>query len=71
MPELVSRLSELVADELVTLELKIPQTRADLIARLHREADIRNTEYIDNDVCMRVRLSPKAASAYRDFVLPV
>jgi len=71
MPELVSRLSELVADDLVTLELKIPQTRADLIARLHREADIRNTEYIDNDVCMRVRLSPKAASAYRDFVLPV
>jgi GTP-binding protein HflX len=71
MPELVSRLSELVADDLVTLELKIPQTRADLIARLHREADIRNTEYIDNDVCMRVRLSPKAAAAYRDFVLPV
>ena len=71
MPELVSRLSELVADDLITLELRIPQNRAELIARLHREADIRSTEYIDNDVFLRARLSPKAASAYRDFVLPV
>ena len=68
MPELISRLSELVADDLITLELRIPQNRADLIARLHREADIRSTEYIDNDVFLRARLSPKSASAYRDFV---
>lgn len=71
MPELVSRLSELVADDLITLELRIPQHRADLIARLHRESDIRYTEYIDNDVFLRARLSPKAASAYRDFATQV
>jgi GTP-binding protein HflX len=65
--ELVSRISEFVADDLVTMELQIPQSRADLIARLHREADIRHSEYIDNDVRLRVRLAPKAASAYSTF----
>jgi GTP-binding protein HflX len=65
--ELVSRISEFVADDLVTMELQIPQSRADLIARLHREADIRHSEYINNDVRLRVRLAPKAASAYSAF----
>ena len=67
MPELVNRLSELVADDLITVELRIPQTRADLIARLHREADIRHTEYIDNDVLLRARISPRVAVAYSSF----
>jgi len=67
MPELVNRLSELVADDLITVELRIPQTRADLIARLHREADIRHTEYIDNDVLLRARISPRVAAAYSSF----
>ena len=67
LEELVSRISEFVADDLITLELQIPQSRADLIARLHREADIRHSEYIDNDVRLRVRLAPKAASAYSTF----
>ena len=69
MPDLISRLSELVADDLMTLELQIPQTRADLIARLHREADIRHTEYIENDVHFRARISPRNAAAYREFVI--
>ena len=67
LEELVSRISEFVADDLVTLELQIPQSRADLIARLHREADIRHSEYIDNDVLLRVRLAPRAANAYSAF----
>ena len=67
LEELVSRIGEFVADDLQTLELRIPQSRADLIARLHREGDIRHSEYIDNDVQMRVRLAPKAAAAYTAF----
>jgi GTP-binding protein HflX len=67
MKELVSRISEFVADDLVTLELKIPQLRADLIARLHRDADIRHSEYIDNDVYLRVRIAPRSAKAYEGF----
>lgn len=67
LQELVSRISEFVADDLLTLELQIPQSRADLIARLHREGDIRHSEYVGNDVRLRVRLTPKAAAAYSVF----
>ena len=67
MPELVSRIGEFVADELLTVELRIPQSRSDLLARLHREADIRSTDYIGNDVRMRARLSPRAALAFAPF----
>jgi GTP-binding protein HflX len=67
LPELVARISEFVADDLVTLELRIPQSRADLIARLHRDADIRHTEYEGNDVLLRVRLAPRAAASYAEF----
>jgi GTP-binding protein HflX len=67
LEELVSRIGEFVADDLQTLELRIPQSRADLIARLHREGDIRHSEYVDNDIQMRVRLAPKAAAAYTAF----
>jgi GTP-binding protein HflX len=67
LPELIARISEFVADDLITLELRIPQSRADLIARLHRDADIRHTEYEGNDVRLRVRLAPRAAAAYAEF----
>jgi GTP-binding protein HflX len=65
--DLVARISEFVADDLLTVELRIPQSRADLIARLHRDADIRHTEYEGNDVLLRARLAPRAAKAYEDF----
>ena len=69
MPELVARIGEFVADELLTVELRIPQNRSDLIAKLHREADIRSTEYDGNDVCIRARLSPRASISYQSFVV--
>jgi len=64
---LVERIAEFVADDLVTLELRIPQSRSDLIARLHRDADIRHSEYEGNEVLLRVRVPPRAARAYADF----
>ena len=64
---LVERIAEFVADDLVTLELRIPQSRSDLIARLHRDADIRRSDYEGNDVRLRVRVTPRAAKAYADF----
>jgi GTP-binding protein HflX len=66
---LVERIAEFVADDLVTLELRIPQSRADLIARLHRDADIRHSDYEGNDVRLRVRVTPRAARAYSEFLV--
>ena len=71
MEELISRISELVADDLVTMELRIPQSRADLVARLHREADIRHTAYDGDDVVLRARLSPRAAAEFKPFERPL
>ena len=67
LSDLVARISEFVADDLLTMELRIPQSRADLIARLHRDADIRHTEYEGNDVRLRVRLAPRAAQSFAAF----
>jgi GTP-binding protein HflX len=64
---LVERISEFVADDLMTLELRIPQSRSDLIARLHRDADIRHSDYEGNDVRLRVRVAPRAAGAFAEF----
>lgn len=67
MKELVSRIGEFVADDLVTLELRIPQSRADLVARLHREADVRHSAYEGNDVLLRARLTSRAATAFAPY----
>lgn len=67
LPELIDRIGEFVADDLETLELAIPHERADLAARLHREGDVRESEYRDTHVLLRVRLNPRAAAAYRAF----
>ena len=71
MQELTSRIGELVADDLVTMELRIPQSRADLVARLHRDADIRYTAYDGDDVVLRARLPPRAASELKSFECPL
>jgi hypothetical protein len=38
-----------------------------LIARLHRDADIRHSDYEGNDVRLRVRVTPRAAGAFAEF----
>lgn len=67
LPELVARIAEFVGGDLLGIELRIPQSRADLIARLHREADLRSTEYDGNDVILRVRLPQRLMSEFTPF----
>ncbi|CAN5581308.1 GTPase HflX [soil metagenome] len=47
MGELVERISEFVARGTMTLELRLPAERADLLARLHREGTVSDVEYED------------------------
>jgi GTP-binding protein HflX len=67
LDDLISRISAMAAGGLETLELRIPQSRADLIARLHREADIRHTSYEGDIVHLRARLSPRLAATLQPF----
>ena len=45
MEELIERISEFVARGTMTIELKLPATRADLLARLHRDGTVRDVQY--------------------------
>jgi GTP-binding protein HflX len=45
MGELVERISEFVAKGTMTVELRLPAARADLLARLHRDGTVREVKY--------------------------
>ncbi|MEP6810699.1 MAG: GTPase HflX, partial [Chthoniobacterales bacterium] len=45
MEELIQRISEFVARGTMTIELKLPAARADLLARLHRDGTVREIGY--------------------------
>ncbi|MBA2269129.1 MAG: GTPase HflX [Chthoniobacterales bacterium] len=45
MDELVERISEFVARGTMTVELRLPPARADLLARLHRDGTVRDVRY--------------------------
>src|SRR5204863_126471 len=45
MPELIDRISEFVARGTLTISLRLPAERADLLARLHREGSVHNLKY--------------------------
>jgi 50S ribosomal subunit-associated GTPase HflX len=45
MEELVERISEFVGRGTMTVDLRLPSERADLLARLHREGAVRELKY--------------------------
>ena len=45
MDELIERISEFVSRGTMTIELRLPAARADLVARLHREGTVREVAY--------------------------
>ena len=67
MEELINRISVFVADDITTVDLMIPQSRADLIARLHREASILSMEYVENEVKLCARVSRRTLRDFEDF----
>jgi len=60
MDGLVERISEFVARGSMTVELRLPSARADLLARLHREGTIHEVHY-DNDFTSIVATIPARA----------
>ena len=68
MDELIERISEFVARGTMTLELRLPAARADLLARLHRDGTVRNIEY-DNEFTKIVATIPtRALETYAPFL---
>jgi 50S ribosomal subunit-associated GTPase HflX len=68
MGELVERISEFVAKGTMTVELRLPAARADLVARLHRDGTVREISY-DHDFTNVVATIPtRALEAFAPFL---
>lgn len=67
IPTLIQRVSDFVSDGVTTIDVRIPQNRSDLIARLHREAVVLDTQYVGNDVLMTVSAARRTVRDYEEF----
>lgn len=56
-------LSYSTADD-ITLELQVPQAEGRLLADLHQQGQVLEESYVDNDVCLRVRLERSWANRW-------
>ena len=68
MEELVQRISEFVARGTVTVELRIPPDRSDLLARLHRDGVVRTLHYDGADAEVVATMSNRLLEAYLPYL---
>jgi len=67
--ELIERISDFVSNGTTTLELRLPSSRADLLARIHRDGTLLSLDY-EEDVAHVVATVPKRAmEAFAPFVV--
>lgn len=64
---LIEHVSDLVADDITTIDVQIPQSRSDLIAKLHRDATVLSTDYVGNEVRLSARTSRRAIRDYEQY----
>jgi GTP-binding protein HflX len=67
--QLAGRIGEWVANAGATRELRLPATAGALIARLHREAQVREVEYCGEEVRMIATVPRGMHSIVREFVI--
>jgi GTP-binding protein HflX len=66
---LIERLEEWAADSTTTRELRIPASAGALIARLHREGQVRRIDYEGDDVRIVATLSRKLWPIFSEFII--
>ena len=72
MDELVERISEFVARGTMTVELRLPSARGDLLARLHREGTVREIHYENDSTNVVAMIPTRALEVFAAFLaLPV
>ena len=49
--------------------LKIPQSRQDLVALLHREGKILSQDYVGNDIILTATYSKRFLAKFEEFVM--
>jgi 50S ribosomal subunit-associated GTPase HflX len=68
MDELIERISEFVARGTMTIELRLPAARADLLARLHREGTVREVDYEGEWTNVVATVPTRALEAFAAFL---
>jgi GTP-binding protein HflX len=68
---LLRRCEELAVDNLEPLELLVPHSRYDIVAKLHATGHVRKQESLDVGVRLSGRFPRKSAALYTPFILPV
>jgi GTP-binding protein HflX len=68
--ELVERISEFVARGTMTIELRLPAARADLLARLHREDTVREVQYDDEFTTVVAMIPTRTLEVFAPFLAP-
>ena len=68
MDELVERISEFVARGTMTIELRVPAARADLLARLHREGTVQDVRYDDDFTRVVATIPTRSLETFAPFL---
>ncbi len=66
---LLTTLAELVADNLRTMSVRLPLDRSDLVAQLHRDAQVDRIEYLDSGVEIEAQVPRHLAELIEEFVV--
>ncbi len=70
MEELVERISDFVARGTLTVELRLPPERADLLARLHRDGTVDEVEYAGTYTHVRATMPSRSLETFAPFLYP-
>ncbi len=68
MEELVERISEFVARSTMTIELRLPAARADLLARIHRDGTVRDVEYLGQTTRLVATIPTRSLEVFAPFL---
>ena len=68
LDQLLEKCSEKLADRVARMDLRIPQSRQDLVSLLHREANILNQDYEANDVLLTAIVPCTIQHRFEEFV---
>ena len=66
---LLDKINEMLLSNIVRKTLKIPQSRQDLVALLHREGKILSQDYYENDIIINAIYSKRLLAKFAEFVM--
>ncbi|MED5471437.1 MAG: GTPase, partial [Verrucomicrobiota bacterium] len=66
---LMDKMADMLLQNIVRHSLKIPQSRQDLVALLHREGKILSQDYVGNDIILTATYSKRFLAKFAEFVM--